>query len=82
MEDETGAGKKQKDYDDRYYDLDDGFIDDGDMEDDFGDGLEGMMGGPSGLDYDMYDEDLTTNQQPSTILNMEYDPLADERKEI
>jgi len=40
--------------------LDDNFIDDGDMEDGFGDGLEGMMGGPSGFD-DMYEDDLTTN---------------------
>jgi len=84
-DEEDGGKKPRKDYDDRFYDLDDGFIDDGDMEDGYGGGLDGMMGGPPGFDDhmmndDMYDDELTTNQQQSSM-NVEYDPLADEKKE-
>jgi hypothetical protein len=34
-------GKAKKEFDDRFYDLDDNFIDDGDMEDDYGYGMGG-----------------------------------------
>lgn len=44
-EEEGPKGKNKKDFDDRFYDLDDNFIDDGDMEDGYGAGLEGMGGG-------------------------------------
>lgn len=58
--------KGKKDFDDRFYDLDDNFIDDGDMEDEYGaNGLDGM--GAGGYDQmmndDFYNEDdnSTTN---------------------
>lgn len=70
-EDEGGekAGKApRKDFDDRFYDLDDNFIDDGDMEDAYGAGFDGL-GGPGGFDqfnedfYGDLDADMTTSNQ-------------------
>jgi hypothetical protein len=49
---EQENGKLKKDFDDRFYDLDDNFIDDGDMEDVYGAG----MGGVGGLDTYMNDD--------------------------
>ena len=83
---EVLKGKAKKDFDDRFYDLDDNFIDDGDMEDGYAAGLDGMGGGgfDQYMNEDFYNDrddeaDLTNNAQSS--INVEYDPLADARKE-
>ena len=81
VEDPTKAkGKRARDFDDKFYDLDDEFIDDGDMEDGYGNGLD-QMGGPGAYDDFMEDAGTSmTNGQGS--LNVEYDPqMTDERKE-
>lgn len=78
---ETKGVKNKKDFDDRFYDLDDNFIDDGEMEDGYGAGLNGM-GADTYMNEDFYqdrDEDTTMNVQSS--MNMEYDPIADAKKE-
>lgn len=83
---EVLKGKAKKDFDDRFYDLDDNFIDDGDMEDGYAAGLDGMGGGgfDQYMNEDFYNDrddeaDLTNNAQSS--INVEYDPLADARKD-
>ena len=83
---EVLKGKAKKDFDDRFYDLDDNFIDDGDMEDGYAAGLDGMGGGgfDQYMNEDVYNDrddeaDLTNNAQSS--INVEYDPLADARKD-
>ena len=58
--------KGKKDYDDRFYDLDDGFIDDDDMEEDYGaNGLNGMGGGT--FDQMMQDDFYNEEADLSTI---------------
>jgi hypothetical protein len=65
---EVLKGKAKKDFDDRFYDLDDNFIDDGDMEDGYAAGLDGMGGGgfDQYMNEDFYNDrddeaDLTNN---------------------
>ena len=77
-EEEGDKGKSKKDFDDRFYDLDDNFIDDGDMEDEYGGGFD--MGGDPYMNDNFYNDrddeaDLTNNAQ--STLNVEYDPKAD-----
>ena len=65
----TKGGKGNSHYDDRYYDLDDNFIDDGDHEDScYNNGLYGMGMGAGGLDefdglHDMEDDDVHSSNQ-------------------
>lgn len=83
VEDPTKVkGKRARDFDDKFYDLDDEFIDDGDMEDGYGNGLD-AMGGPGAYDDFMEDAGTSlTNGQGGSTINMEYDPsMTDERKE-
>lgn len=49
---EEGEKKSKKDFDDRFYDLDDQFIDDGDMEDGYGAALDDG--------FNLYGEDMTS----------------------
>lgn len=74
MAEKTG---KKKDFDDRYYDLDDNFIDDGDLEDGYNNGLGGMMPDEH---YNNFEDENESGVQNSSI-NVEFDPEADERKE-
>ena len=62
---EDGEVKNKRDFDDRFYDLDDGFIDDEDMEDDYGGGLHNMMSNGGAFDdmNDDFAEDDTNNNQ-------------------
>jgi len=72
------VGKGKKDFDDRFYDLDDNFIDDGDMEDVYGaNGLNGM--GTGGFDTMMNDDFYTEEPSASNTntRNVEFDPEAD-----
>ena len=56
VEDPNNPPKSKKDYDDRFYDLDDNFIDDGDMEEGLGVGLDSM--GAAGFEHDeIFDEE-------------------------
>lgn len=70
-------GKKgRKDYDDRFYDLDDGFIDDGDLDEDFAN--NGLNGGAYD---DFYTEEPDESNVNASSLNVQYDPKADDKKE-
>ena len=63
----------RKDYDDRFYDLDDNFIDDGDMEDDYGaNGLNGMGGGAfdNMMNDDFYQEETSFMNGEKSSLNV------------
>lgn len=64
-EDNDKNGKSRKDFDDRFYDLDDNFIDDGDMQDELGAGFEGL-GGPGGFDNEDFYGDLDA-EMTSTV---------------
>lgn len=66
--------KKNKDYDERFYDLDDGFIDDDDMEDQH---LDQMMND----EFINDDQEISTSNNVATSMNVEYDPEANERKQ-
>ena len=78
---ETKGVKNKKDFDDRFYDLDDNFIDDGEMEDGYGAGLNGM-GTETFMNDDFYqDREEDTNANVQSSMNMEYDPIADAKKE-
>ena len=65
--------KSKKDFDDRFYDLDDQFIDDGDMEDGYG-----MP--PGGFEQDFYG-DLDAEMTSTAQINVEYDPQDTTREE-
>lgn len=73
----------KKDFDDRFYDLDDNFIDDGDMEEDYGG--NGLNGG--GFDHIMNDDfyteeaDISNTNNGTSSRNIEWDPKADEIKQ-
>lgn len=74
VEDPTKAkGKRARDFDDKFYDLDDEFIDDGDMEDGYGNGLD-AMGGPGAYDDFMEDAGTSLTNGQGGSLNVEYDP--------
>lgn len=87
------GGKGNSHFDDRYYDLDDNFIDDGDLEDScYNNGLYGMGMGAGGLDefdglHDMEDDEVNSsnyNQSASknqSLINVRYDPEADQKKD-
>lgn len=68
-EKQVKTGKGSSHFDDRYYDLDDNFIDDGDLEDScYNNGLYGMGMGAGGLDefdglHDMEDDEVNSSNQ-------------------
>lgn len=93
-EKQAKPAKGNNHFDDRYYDLDDNFIDDGELEDScYNNGLYGMGMGASGFAdefdgyHDMEDDDVQSshfNKSGSKLqsaLNMEYDPEANQKKE-
>lgn len=68
----------KKDYDDRFYDLDDNFIDDGDIEDQYGaNGLHDQM-----MNDDFFNDEHTsfTGNGEKSSINVSYDPKADNEK--
>ena len=86
-------GKGNSHYDDRYYDLDDGFIDDGDLEDScYNNGMMGMGNNGFGDEFDGYhdnDDDIVSSsgltypgqQSVQQQINVEYDPDASQKLE-
>lgn len=93
-EKQVKTGKGNTNFDDRYYDLDDNFIDDGDLEDScYNNGLYGMGMNANGFGdefdgyHDMEDDEaqsskeLTNKMGSNSKINVEYDPEADQKKE-